>query len=92
MKSILLVWRRGIMGNVYFFIIPEEHKYANLVRACNGVFIDHTREFPDLWHRIYDLNQIINEDKLSPFSTKQIKQFLDEGTIITEIINCGSLS
>lgn len=80
------------MGNVYFFIIPEEHKYANLARTCNGVFIDHTREFPDLWHRIYDLNKIVNEDKLSPFSTKQIKQLLDEGTIITEIINCGSLS
>ncbi len=90
MKSILLVWRRGIMGNVYFFIIPEEHKYVDLIRACNGIFLD--REFPDLWHSIHGLNKLINEDKLSPFSSKQIKQFLDEGTIITEIINCGSLS
>lgn len=63
----------------------------DLIRACNGIFLD--REFPDLWHSIHGLNKLINEDKLSPFSSRMLnKQLLTGEVIITEIINCGSLS
>lgn len=92
MNNLLLVWRDGIMGNVRFFMLSQDSELIPLLRKCNGIFIDHMRQFPDYWHSIYELNSLISKGKIYPINTKQIKNLTDQGNVITEVINCGKLT